>query len=69
MSRAKQSNVSTEALAFPTLQAAARSAGLTRQTLVKHLEDIPHRRVGRRVIISKQALQRWLEGHDEKEAA
>ncbi len=69
MSRTKRVNVSEETLAYPTIQAAARSAGLTRQTLAKHLDEIAHRKVGRRVIITKAALKRWLEGHDESEVA
>lgn len=69
MSKPNSSKVSGDALAYPTLKEAARAAGLARQTLVKHLDEITHRKAGRRVIISKVALQRWLEGHDAKEAA
>lgn len=60
--------VTTETLAYPTLKDAAKAAGLARQTLVKHLPEIQHRKAGRRVIISKAALQRWLEGYDAQEA-
>lgn len=69
MGTPKSPKVSTETLAYPTLKEAAKAAGLARQTLVKHLSEIQHRKAGRRVIISKAALQRWLEGQDAKEAA
>ena len=48
---------------------AARYAGLSRMTLRKMLPTIPHRRAGSRVLIRREALDRWLEGHDETEAA
>ena len=47
----------------------ARYTGLSGPTLRKALPTIPHRRVGRRVLIRREALDRWLEGHDEKEEA
>lgn len=47
---------------FRTLAEAARYAGLSRPTLTKHLHEIPHRVAGRRVLITKAALTRWLEG-------
>lgn len=59
---------SGEPLAY-SLKQAARAAGLSRQTMSKHLEEIPHRRIGGRILISKTALQHWLEGHDFEEAA
>ena len=59
----------TDSLAYPTLKAAAKAAGLSRQSLVKYLDEIPHRKAGRRIIITRTALQRWLEGYDAKEAA
>ncbi len=48
---------------------AARYAGLSRVTLRKMLPTIPHRRAGARVLIRREALDRWLEGHDEREVA
>ncbi len=48
---------------------AARYAGLSRMTLRKMLPTIPHRRAGARVLIRRAALDRWLEGYDETEAA
>ena len=49
----------------------ARYAGLSRMTFRKYLADIPHRRAGRRILIRREALDRWLEGHDaeDREAA
>ena len=47
---------------FRTLDEAARFARLSRPTLTKHLNEIPHRTAGRRVLITKDALVRWLEG-------
>ncbi len=58
-----------DALTYRTLKEAAKAAGLARQTFVRHLPEIPHRVAGRRVLISKAALQRWLEGHDTEQAA
>lgn len=43
---------------------AARYTGLSRMTFRKMLPTIPHRRAGTRVLIRKEALDRWLEGHD-----
>lgn len=68
MGKLNSPSVKEEALAYPTLKAAAKAGGLTRQTLAKHLGDIPHRKLGRRVIITRTALQRWLEGHDAEAA-
>lgn len=48
---------------------AARYTGLSRMTFRKVLPTIPHRRAGARVLIRKEALDRWLEGHDMQEAA
>lgn len=48
---------------------AARYTGLSRMTLRKVLPSIPHRRAGARVLIRKEALDRWLEGYDTQEAA
>lgn len=60
---------SSETIAYPTLKAAAKAAGLSRQTLAKHLNEIEHRKLERRVIITRTALERWLQGHDMREAA
>jgi excisionase family DNA binding protein len=55
---------------FRTLDDAARYAGLSRPTFTRDvLPHIPHRTAGRRVLITRTALQRWLEGHDDREAA
>ena len=69
MGKPKSSKVNEETLAYSTLKEAAKAAGVARQTLVKHLDEIAHRKAGRRVVISKAALQRWLEGHDMQDAA
>lgn len=47
---------------------AARYAGLSRPTFRRHLVEIPHRRAGRRILITRAALTRWLEGIDDSEA-
>lgn len=46
---------------------AARYTGLSRMTLRKVLSSIPHRRAGSRVLIRREALDRWLEGYDAQE--
>ena len=46
---------------------AARYTGLSRMTLRKVLPSIPHRRAGSRVLIRREVLDRWLEGHDVQE--
>lgn len=47
---------------------AARYSGLSRMTFRKVLPTIPHRRAGARVLIRREALDKWLEGHDGKGA-
>lgn len=55
---------------FKSLKDAAKYAGLSRPTFTRDvLPHVPHRVAGRRVLITRTALQRWLEGYDEKEAA
>ncbi len=50
---------------FRGLKEAAKYAGVSRPTFVKEvLPYVPHRRAGRRVLITRTALQRWLEGGD-----
>ncbi len=44
------------------LSEAARYVGVSRPTMSRALAGIPHRRFGKRVIISKSALDRWIEG-------
>jgi excisionase family DNA binding protein len=44
---------------------AARYTGLSRMTFRKMLPTIPHRRAGRRVLIRREALERWLEGRND----
>lgn len=51
---------SKDALAF-NLTEAARAIGVSKPTMHKLLPQIQHRRVGRRVLIPKSALERWLE--------
>lgn len=56
--------------AFRSLNDAAKYAGLSRPTFTRDvLPHVPHRVAGRRVLITRTALQRWLEGHDTQEAA
>ncbi len=55
---------------FRSLDEAARYAGLSRPTFTRDvLPHIPHRIAGRRVLISRTALQRRLEGQDPQEVA
>lgn len=50
---------------FKTLTEAARYAGLSRPTFTRDvLPHIPHRTAGRRILITRTALQRWLEGEE-----
>ena len=51
------------------LAGAAKYSKLTRQTLSKHLPEIKHRRLPGKVLITRAALDRWLEGQDMQEAA
>lgn len=51
------------------LAGAAKYSRLTRQTLAKHLPEIKHRRLPGKILITRAALDRWLEGHDMQEAA
>ena len=51
---------SNDTLAF-NLTEAARAIGVSKPTMHKLLPQIQHRRVGRRVLIPKSALERWLE--------
>jgi excisionase family DNA binding protein len=47
---------------------AARYVGLSRPSFRKALRTIPHRRAGVRVLVRREALDRWLEGHEGKGA-
>lgn len=40
----------------------ARYIGVSAPTFLKLLPELPHRRVGKRVVIAKAVLDRWLEG-------
>lgn len=51
------------------LAGAAKYSRLTRQTLAKHLPEIEHRRLPGKVLITRTALERWLEGYDARGAA
>ena len=54
-----------DALAYPSIDAAARDVGMSSPTFTKNvLPHVPHQKVGNRVLISKLALQRWLEGSE-----
>ena len=46
----------------------ARYVGLSRMTFRKVLPTIPHRRAGTRVLIRREALDRWLEGNNDQAA-
>ena len=51
---------------FKSLNDAARFSGLSRSTFTRDvLPNVPHRKAGRRVLITRTALQRYLEGGDE----
>jgi Helix-turn-helix domain len=52
---------------FGSLSSAARYSNISRQTLAKHLGSIAHRRVGKKVVITKTSLDRWLEGQDKND--
>lgn len=43
---------------------AARYCGLSRASLRNLMPTIPHRRAGKRILIRREALDRWLEGHN-----
>lgn len=50
---------------FRTLAEAARYAGISRPTFTRDvLPHVPHRIAGRRVLITRTALQRWLEAEE-----
>ena len=63
---AKQKDVLNEA-------EAAKYVGVARMSFRKHFllvePPVPYRRVGRRILVSRAALDRWLEGHDVQEDA
>jgi hypothetical protein len=65
---AKQSKAAQVEEVF-SLAGAAKYSRLTRQTLAKHLPEIKHRRLPGKVLITRAALDRWLEGYDMREAA
>jgi excisionase family DNA binding protein len=45
---------------------AAKYIGVSPPTFLKLLDEIPHRRVGKRVIIGKTNLDNWLNGSVQK---
>jgi excisionase family DNA binding protein len=49
-------------IAAYTLAGAARYISVSKPTMSKLLPEIPHRRFGKRIIIPKSSLDRWLEG-------
>lgn len=65
---AKQSKAAQIEEVF-NLAGAAKYSRLTRQTLAKHLPQIEHRRLPGKVLITRVALDRWLQGYDAQEAA
>lgn len=40
----------------------AKYLGVSAPTLLKYLPSIPHRRIGKRVLLSRDALDKWLRG-------
>lgn len=58
-----------EAPAVMNASQGARYSGLSSMAFRKMLPNIPHRRAGRRILIRKEVLDRWLEGHDAEKAA
>lgn len=52
---------------FGSLSSASRYSNISRQTLAKHLPSIAHRRIGRKVVITRAALDAWLEGQDKND--
>ncbi len=47
---------------------AAKYLGVSLMTARKLLAEIPHRRAGRRLLVSKKVLDEWLEGRDAEAA-
>lgn len=44
----------------------AKYIGVSAPTMLKLLSEIPHRRVGKRVIVSKANLDKWLSNEEVK---
>jgi excisionase family DNA binding protein len=44
------------------IRQAAKFIGVSPPTFVKLLPTIPHRRIGKRVLVSRSTLSKWLEG-------
>lgn len=53
-----------------TVAQAARHAGLSENVMRRLIQagDIPHRRVGRRVVVSAEGLRRWINGEGGEDA-
>lgn len=41
---------------------AAQYLGVSRLTILRHLEEVPHQRIGRRILFHRDALDAWLIG-------
>lgn len=69
MSKISTKKATSDAIAYRGLRSIARAAGLSKPTLAKHLNEIEHRKLDGVVLVTRGALERWLEGHDAKDAA
>jgi hypothetical protein len=47
-----------------SIRAAAREYGFARATIAENLDEIPHRKLGRRVVILRAEFENWLRGND-----
>ncbi len=64
----KHTQTKNQGEVFKSLDEAARYAGLSRPTFTRDvLPQIPHRTAGRRILITRTALQRWLEGEEKQD--
>jgi excisionase family DNA binding protein len=50
------------------LEKAAQYIGVSKPTLMKLLPKLPHQRVGKRYVISKAGLDKWLEGQTQSQS-
>lgn len=58
--------MSNEPIKLMTVDEIAAVLGVDRRTVYQHVERkrIPHRRLGRRILFSRAAIEAWLAGKD-----
>lgn len=61
--------IATEQITYRGLRQIAKAAGVSRPTMSKHIDEVAHRRLDGVIIVTRSALERWLEGHDAKGVA